>query len=68
MRVLRPAPRGVRKIILSTNIAETVYTRGDVMFIIDSGKVREVSVLQCEFKLAQLDLLLLHPRHKVGEN
>jgi len=39
-RALRPAPRGMRKVILSTNVAETSVTIDGVTAVIDSGQAR----------------------------
>ncbi|KAI3393345.1 hypothetical protein diail_4426 [Diaporthe ilicicola] len=53
--VFDPLPSGCRKIILSTNIAETSVTIPDVRFVVDTGKSREkrydqtrrITQLQC---------------------
>ncbi|KAI7813069.1 ATP-dependent RNA helicase DHX33 [Triplophysa rosa] len=39
-RVFQPAPKGSRKVILSTNIAETSITISGIKYIIDTGMVK----------------------------
>ncbi|CAF0932979.1 unnamed protein product, partial [Didymodactylos carnosus] len=42
-KVFDIAPEGVRKCVLTTNIAETSVTIDGIRFIVDSGKVKEMS-------------------------
>ncbi|XP_055878287.1 putative ATP-dependent RNA helicase DHX57 [Biomphalaria glabrata] len=39
--VFRPTARGMRKIVLATNIAETSVTINDVVFVVDTGVMKE---------------------------
>ncbi|CAH1796146.1 unnamed protein product [Owenia fusiformis] len=52
-RVFDIAPEGVRKCIVSTNIAETSVTIDGVRFIVDSGKVKEMSY-DAKYKMQKL--------------
>ncbi|TNM84696.1 hypothetical protein fugu_008874 [Takifugu bimaculatus] len=40
LRVFQPAPKGCRKVILSTNIAETSVTISRIKYVIDTGMVK----------------------------
>jgi HrpA-like RNA helicase len=39
--VFKVPPRGIRKIVLSTNLAETSITVEDVVYVVDTGRVKE---------------------------
>jgi small subunit ribosomal protein S24e len=40
--IFEPPPEGVRRIILATNIAETSVTIPDVVYVVDTAKIKEV--------------------------
>lgn len=40
MAVFNPAPQGTRKVVISTNIAETSVTISGIKYVIDSGMVK----------------------------
>ena len=42
-RVFPPVPRGTRKVIAATNVAETSITIEDIVVVIDTGRVKETS-------------------------
>ena len=41
-KIFRPAPYGTRKVVVSTNVAETSITVDDVTHVIDTGRVKEL--------------------------
>ncbi|XP_017436117.1 DExH-box ATP-dependent RNA helicase DExH6 isoform X4 [Vigna angularis] len=43
-----PAPHGCRKIVLSTNIAETAVPLDDLVYVIDTGLIKEKSYDPCK--------------------
>ncbi len=42
VRVFRPPPAGTRRVIVSTNVAETSVTVEGVVYVVDAGVVKQV--------------------------
>lgn len=45
--VFRPVKPGHRKIVVSTNVAETSITIDGIIYVIDTGRVKENQVSYC---------------------
>lgn len=41
MQAFKVHPKGTRKIVISTNIAETSVTIEDIVFVVDTGRLKE---------------------------
>ena len=61
-KVFLVPPCGVRKIVLATNIAETGVTIPDVVFVIDSGRVKENRYVRICFDFAKPFVLIVHEK------
>eukprot|EP00955_Chlamydomonas_euryale_P002062 22742-Chlamydomonas_euryale.AAC.1 len=60
-RALAPAPRGMRKVVVATNIAETSLTLEGVVYVVDSCFAKQ----RCYNPLLGLEALLVAPTSKV---
>ena len=41
-RVFQRPPQGQRKVVLSTNVAETSVTIDDIVFVVDTGRMKQM--------------------------
>lgn len=44
-QIFKEPPHGIRKVVVATNIAETSITIDDVIYVIDSGKLKGILFL-----------------------
>jgi HrpA-like RNA helicase len=42
-RAFAPPPRGARKVVLATNVAETSLTIPDIVYVVDTGRVKRLT-------------------------
>jgi HrpA-like RNA helicase len=57
--IFKRMPAGIRKIVVSTNIAETSVTIDDVVFCIDAGRVKEMKVFNGVLSLTEVWVISL---------
>lgn len=44
LKVFQPPPEGSRLVIVATNVAETSLTIPGIKYVVDAGRVKEVSI------------------------
>lgn len=67
-RVFDAAPSGIRKVVVSTNVAETGITIPDAVYVIDTMRAREVSIDQKRgmTRLAEVMISKANSRQRSG--
>lgn len=43
MKIFEPTPKGTRKVVLATNIAETSITIDNIIYVVDCGFVKQTT-------------------------